>query len=79
MVFVKSEFTATNLVISLKMFYHMFVHKGSLTVPYFDLSQAFNDIPHTLSLDKLNIFKLSYFTSSGSKATYQLHLPYFVP
>jgi hypothetical protein len=55
--FVKSKSTVTNLVTYLNDVLPSVCSQGL----YFDLSQSFDKVPHTLLLDKLNNFGLSSF------------------
>jgi hypothetical protein len=59
--FVKSESTITNLVTCLNDVLPSVCSQGQFDSVYFDLSQAFDKVPHTLLLDKLNNFGLSSF------------------
>jgi hypothetical protein len=57
--FLKSKSTATNLVIYLNDVTPSFCSQGQFDSVYFDLSQAFDKVPHALLLNKLNQFGLS--------------------
>jgi hypothetical protein len=57
--FVRSKSTVTNLVIYLNDVLPSVCSQGQFDSVYFDLSQAFDKVPYTLLLDKLNNFGLS--------------------
>jgi hypothetical protein len=59
--FVKSKSTVTNLVTYLNDVLPSVCSQGQFDSVYFDLSQAFDKVPHILLLDKLNNFELSSF------------------
>jgi hypothetical protein len=57
--FIKSKSTVTNLVTYLNDVLPSVCSQGQFDCVYFDLSQAFDKVPHTLLLNKLNNFGLS--------------------
>jgi hypothetical protein len=59
--FVKSKSTVTNLVTYLNDVLPSVCSQGQFDYVYFDLGLAFDKVPHTLLLDKLNNFGLSSF------------------
>jgi hypothetical protein len=59
--FVKSKSTVPNLVTYLDDVLPSVCPQGQFDSVYFDLSQAFDKVPHTLLLDKLSNFGLSPF------------------
>jgi hypothetical protein len=59
--FVKSKSTVTNLVTYLNDVLPSVRSQGQFDSVYFYLSQAYDKVPHTLLLDKLNNFGLSSF------------------
>jgi hypothetical protein len=59
--FVKSKSTVTNLVTHLNDVLPSVCSQGQFDSVYFNLSQAFDKVPYTLLLDKLNNFGLSSF------------------
>jgi hypothetical protein len=57
--FLKSKSTATNLVTYLNDVTPSVCSQGQFDTVYFDLSQAFDKVPHDLLLNKLNQFRQS--------------------
>jgi hypothetical protein len=74
--FIKSKSTVTNLVTYLNDVVPSVCSHGQFDCVYFDLSQAFDKVPHTLLLNKLNKFGLSSLYVD-SKVTFHLDLPLF--
>jgi hypothetical protein len=57
--FIKSKSTVTNLITYLNKVTPVVCSQGQIDAIYFDLSEAFDKVPHTLLLYKLKDFGLS--------------------